>query len=906
MKFGESLNEGLVPEWKDQYVDYRAGKKDIKKIAELWRQLNDRQTSDTTPLLDPLDDSAQYVPEMGLDADAAERELQHRRPLLFSFSVKLARQRKEEYIAERANFLLWLDAQLDKVDRFYTDKERDVYTRFLMLEDQFIQLKEQRVQLVRGQRLAELRAPIVAHVDVVGWAAPLWNVLRQLLRYDTPLLPLTVFLQRWRPLQKLLEYAMDTADEYDPNFRENQIRNGAADLADDDSLFSLELEEAETLQRPAPQTPQDRRRDYTAKRRFGVPYLYAKRQLKSALVEHYRAILLIRSYKTMNRTAFRKITKKFDKALGTNISADFMKRVDTEAYFLTLAVLDKILARVEDLYLSFFDREGDDRKHGLEKLRSATYAYNNADIRAPLYYPSTFLLGIFLGIGLPFFGIALYIALRKTLSDVSPEGKFMLQIWGGFGLLNLAMLLVGVNFATYAAFKINYKFIFEFNLATALDWKQYLLLPLLGFALMTALAWLTFVDFWPNSFPGRDTPLVFLAICLAIFLWPGTELYASSRRWLQVALWRMVCLGFYPVEFRDFFMADILCLLTYTLSNVSFFVCLYGDKWRSVLGGGALPSDTVRCGSTYSRSMGFFAALPSIWRFMQCARRYMDTGDAFPHVANMLKYLIGALYYCMLSLWRINRSSSHRALFVTFASLNSVYCAVWDIVMDWSLGQTNLKHFLLRDNLFYERPVYYYAAIIADVILRFQWIFYAFFTSQVQQLAVTSFCIALAELLRRFIWMFFRMENEHCTNVILFRASRDSPLPYMISNKVERAVNKLVEMRYDSGALGAEDDFSVVPDNKSVQLYGHTTAYNDRLPRKVWDEEGSVGRRHQRPDTVSLGHKKSTFVLISDALNRAHIKDFQRRKYSVPMESDDEDDDDGEMIKTVLSNRTQT
>ena len=58
--------------------------------------------------------------------------------------------------------------------------------------------------------------------------------------------------------------------------------------------------------------------------------------------------------------------------------------------------------------------------------------------------------------------------------------------------------------------------------------------------------------------------------------------------------------------------------------------------------------------------------------------------------------------------------------------MNSIISSIWDIVMDWSLLQSDSKNFLLRDHLFYKNPNYYYAAMITDVILRFQWVFYAF------------------------------------------------------------------------------------------------------------------------------------------------------------------------------------
>jgi hypothetical protein len=72
----------------------------------------------------------------------------------------------------------------------------------------------------------------------------------------------------------------------------------------------------------------------------------------------------------------------------------------------------------------------------------------------------------------------------------------------------------------------------------------------------------------------------------------------------------------------------------------------------------------------------------------------------------------------------------------------------------------------------------YYVAMVLDPILRFQWIFYAIYAQDVQHSSLVSFCVALAEVFRRGVWMLFRVENEHCNNVGRFRASRDIPLPY--------------------------------------------------------------------------------------------------------------------------------
>jgi hypothetical protein len=64
--------------------------------------------------------------------------------------------------------------------------------------------------------------------------------------------------------------------------------------------------------------------------------------------------------------------------------------------------------------------------------------------------------------------------------------------------------------------------------------------------------------------------------------------------------------------------------------------------------------------------------------------------------------------------------------------------------------------------------------------MRFSWLFYVVFPGQKQHSAATSFFIALGEVFRRFIWNFFRVENEHMTNVGQFIAARDVPLPFSI------------------------------------------------------------------------------------------------------------------------------
>jgi hypothetical protein len=921
MKFGESLREGLVPEWGEQYLDYKSGKQIIAKCREEQASgpgnSGSRITTDQTPLLEPI----RFV-EHGANLVQGMEPLLLPDPLKRSEGGSLAQcgDNSSEFTAEQAKFTSWLDQELDKVNLFYKEKEQEAYERFLLIQDQLYLLRDHKRFVVKERLrpkpitdVEKVKKKVSSVVEIPG------RFIDYLNRYELPSLPSTVFLDKLKSDKNETE---SIAMGYDPNYIENRIRNGVDPIEESYSdEYSIDSEEehsihslSPTFSPNQPTTEQDahaRSRDYTLKKqKFGIPYVVAKKQLRLAVLEHYRALTLLKSYRVLNRTAFRKITKKFDKCVHSKLTKTYVEMIDKSAYFQTSDLLEKLITLVEELFISFFDPESIDRKVSLEKLKSIAYAMNNSDMKQHEYYRS-FGASLFLfGFGLPLFILTVYVALAKTFSGEMPEGRFLLQIWGGFFLIVFLSGLIGINLFVFDRCQINYKFIFEFDFASALDWKQYWLLPSLGFAVLSLLAWFSFNDFWRNQFPGRDWPWIYLCFMLGLFLWPGKQFYPKTRRWVQIILWRLLFSGFYPVEFRDFFVGDILCSISYSMGNISFFFCLYAHHWDGIFGNGPNPERNNVCGSSKSRLMGFFSSLPTIFRFLQCLRRYMDTGDYFPHLANMLKFAVSTLYYVALSVYRIDRSYLNRIIFIIIGIINSLYTTSWDLFMDWSLLQPQSKNPYLRDALFFPKKWFYYLAMAANVVLRFQWVLYACFNDQIEQLAVTSFWIAFAEVIRRFIWIFFRLENEHATNVILFRASKDFPLPYIITARVERAIKQLVCLRYtqedESQETGDTDEDSEVvttayyPSLTQISKMRTQGGESDiglarTMSRVSRASRASKARRSSRSSVDSVPKspiRRSTLLNLSDTLNRAHIKDFQRRKTIVHQETDDEDDEE--------------
>jgi len=108
--------------------------------------------------------------------------------------------------------------------------------------------------------------------------------------------------------------------------------------------------------------------------------------------------------------------------------------------------------------------------------------------------------------------------------------------------------------------------------------------------------------------------------------------------------------------------------------------------------------------------------------------------------------------------------------------------------MDWGLFDKNaLDNTFLREEMVYSSPSYYYFAILEDFFLRFAWVINLLLTEMgaVPGDVMTSILSPL-EVFRRFVWNFFRLENEHLNNCGKFRAVRDiSVVPLDASDQVQ-------------------------------------------------------------------------------------------------------------------------
>lgn len=742
MKFAKYLDDNCIPEWKAAYIDYKKGKKLIKRAqAQLsfkdFQKYRGRHVSPSeTPLVNSSrpskrtsygatrredggsDHSSEELANPG-EQSAARKTLSRndspskpepamvaggspsspgllRRLSSWVITDPVSGARKPnldmELVPEneaQGTFYDFVRQQVEKVDDFYKEREEEAGKRLGELRFQLQEMKD-RKKVLQGKR----RSNIVEQNAHSDYTRSIVANVRSLFSY---------------------------AD---------------VDLLNSHPIGDDPGEESTT--------------------QLLLTYRVSRRRLKIAIQEFYHSLELLQSYRNMNLTALTKVLKKFDKTVKAKSSPIFLKMYSEETYIGTSNFLDKIMHDSENVFAKYFYKG--DRKHAVAALRSK--------VRTEDYRFTMLRIGVYAGLAIALGLEGLVRSQVAFMMDV--QRTFLLQVWGAFFFLILMSLLFGLSCYIWTKNKINYVFIFEYNVRHNLNWMQYLELPVFIALIYSILFWMCFSNFFPNFTIWY--PLVFVvATALLIFL-PLPILHFSTRRWFITAHARLLVSGLSSVRFQDVFLGDLYNSLTYSLGNSALFFCLYRFSWH----------DPTQCGSSRSALLGFFTTLPGIFRLAQCLRRYYDTRHYFPHLINALKYSMTILQYTTLSLWRIQKYERFKILYIIFATINSLYTSTWDLVMDVSLLQPGASSVLLRTHRAYSATWVYYAFIVLDPVLRFSWVFYIIYSDDIQHAAALSFYIGLAECLRRIMWAIFRVENEHVANVLMYRATRELPLPYAV------------------------------------------------------------------------------------------------------------------------------
>ncbi|XP_011137539.1 xenotropic and polytropic retrovirus receptor 1 [Harpegnathos saltator] len=490
------------------------------------------------------------------------------------------------------------------------------------------------------------------------------------------------------------------------------------------------------------------------------------RELKLAFSEFYLSLILLQNYQNLNHTGFRKILKKHDKLLSVDAGSKWRVECVEISHFYTSKDIDKLIQETETTVTN--DLEGGDRQRAMKRLRVPPLGEHQSPW-------TTFKVGLFSG---SFIVLAVAVVLSAIFHDGGENLKIAFRLYRGPLLIIEFLFLIGVNVYGWRSSGVNHVLIFELDPRNHLS-EQHLMELAAVLGVIWTLSLLSFLYSASLSIPPYVNPLVLVCIMVVFLINPLKIFRHEARLWLLKIIIRVVISPFAYVNFADFWLADQFNSLATAFVDLYFLICFYimnGD-WH-------MQHDSTECtsGTCSIIIRSFVNCLPAWFRFAQCVRRYRDSKEAFPHLVNAGKYATTFLvvvtntlsnYYAASYTSRWENGWLWSWLFSCL--LNSIYSYTWDLKMDWGLlDKKAVENRFLREEMVYSAAGFYYFAIIEDFILRFIWIvsFILVEWKYVSSDLMTSI-VAPLEVFRRFVWNFFRLENEHLNNCGKFRAVRD-------------------------------------------------------------------------------------------------------------------------------------
>ncbi|KAG2242237.1 hypothetical protein Bca52824_095920 [Brassica carinata] len=767
--FTKQFERQLVPEWKDAFVDYSQLKKDLRKIHLLTNGVEKEHTE--TSLIKTISSSLGKLSLFGNKEKEHSRAIKVHRKLASSVSYSDVYETELlETIADDTDaakeFFMCLDTQLNKVNQFYKTKEKEFLERGECLKKQMEILIE--VKDAFDQKQANGKSTQESKED------------------DSISCTISCEEDSVKSRTGEIELQERCLEDLDNNGEESiKIDNEDSKLKTvSGRVFSCQ---GRNLKIKIPLTNPSRkfsaisyfiREDFINQKKRGPDGVnklriskktlnHAEKMIKGALTELYKGLNYLKRYRNLNMLAFMNILKKFDKVTGKQILPIYLKVVES-SYFNSSDKVINLSDEVEEWFIKHF--AGENRRKAMKYLKPHHRKESHS---------VTFFIGLFTGCFVALLAGYIIMAHLTGMYRKHSENTFYMEtaypVLSMFGLLFLHLFLYGCNIFMWRKARINYSFIFELGLKNELKFRDVFLICT---ASMSVIAGVMFVHLLllAKGYSFRQVqviPGLLLLVFFLILICPLNVFYKSSRHRFISVIRNIVFTPLYKVVMLDFFMADQLCSQVPMLRNLEYIACYY-------ITGSYTTQDYGYCMRVkYYRDLTYAVSfLPYYWRAMQCARRWFDEGET-SHLVNLGKYVSAMLAAGTKVAYEKERSIGWLCLVVAMSSIATVYQLYWDFVKDWGLLQHNSNNPWLRNQLMLRQKSIYYFSMVLNLVLRLAWLQTVLHSSfEHVDYRVTGLFLAALEVIRRGLWNFYRLENEHLNNAGKFRAVKTVPLPF--------------------------------------------------------------------------------------------------------------------------------
>ncbi|KAK7354924.1 hypothetical protein VNO80_14166 [Phaseolus coccineus] len=755
VKFSKELEAQLIPEWKDAFVNYRQLKKYIK-IIKLKRVFNNQSQPPKETFGRSIFDSLRFIINKLYNSN--NNNMQD----IIQVKRKRTEESEEVYETELAQlfaeedevqgFFAKLDGELNKVNHFYKKQESEFVERGETLKKQLNILLELKQLLTNRRRKNPSLKPSNSGIFPHSPSQPS--------NYS----------------ESVGNSEVSEMDEVISTLE----RNGLSFMNSSMRLKTKKGKPQMAIRIDIPATTPTAATSMVWEDLVNSPMIAgcggeiinkrkiqcAEKMIRSAFVELYKALGLLKTYSSLNMVAFTKILKKFDKVSCQKASTNYLKEVK-RSHFISSDKVVRLMDEVECTFTKHFTNN--DRKRAMKFLRPQQPKSSQM---------VTFLVGLSTGCSVSL--CCVYVILTHLCGIFSPTSDpayidSVYPVSSMFVLLSLHLFMYGCNLYMWKSTRINHNFIFEFSPSSALKHRDAFLmcttLMTTVFGAMVMHLLLRAAGFSPGQVDA--IPGILFLFLVGLLICPFDIFYRPTRFCFIRVIRNIVCSPFYKVLLVDFFMADQLTSQIPLLRHLETTGChIFAKVFKSH------HPEACHSGRLYVEITYLISFLPYWWRALQCARRWFDDGDV-NHLANMGKY-VSAMVAAGARV-TYSRQDNHLWFAIVFitSGVATVYQLYWDFVKDWGFFNPNSKNPWLRDHLILKNKSIYYMSIALNVVLRMAWVETIIHLKVGPvQTRLLDILLASLEVIRRGHWNFYRLENEHLNNVGHFRAVKAVPLPF--------------------------------------------------------------------------------------------------------------------------------
>jgi len=499
--------------------------------------------------------------------------------------------------------------------------------------------------------------------------------------------------------------------------------------------------------------------------------------IQRALVDQYRQGKLLHNFVIMNYTGFVKIVKKHDKTFPeyknkykntikhTNVCNDGRE-------------VGELTEQMENLYAAWFC-DGNVREARAQLLPKKGDGLQMDWSQLRLGYR----LGMCAILTLWVAWDCIWGYVRNGNSTIG--GRTAFPVFRGCGGLLLLHWFWGASVYVWNRFRINYIFLFDLDPRTVdspITIFNDVVDETLVFMFLMLLYYKSGAHDIPDLVPPGVYPFLLVVYVLACFIFP---VRTKISMWNNI--WNVINTPFSSPTFFTIYIADVFTSMVKVFQDIAWTVGFIAS------GDFLVDEDSPKMlkhkwahSFWYKNVLIPIVCLMPLWiRFGQCLRRYLDTGKRMPNLANALKYTMSQMVTLFGAFHPLYEFYSKKgpdyfqffwmALFVS----SSLYSFWWDVVMDWGLGRKD--HWFLGPRLMFPIRSYYYGVMVVDLVLRFMWVLTLLPPQSGAKFEIPQYLTAVTmslELMRRTLWGFFRLENEHRNNTEQYRRVSFVPLHF--------------------------------------------------------------------------------------------------------------------------------